>query len=207
MTMPGFFQGTGMPDADWWEALWPDAARVLDQLGVAPGMSVVDLCCGDGWFTLPLARIARDVLAVDIDGALLEIARQRLSAGGVVNCRFTEGDAFDLPKLNVEAADFVLLANVFHGVPDRLRLARAVRDSLKPSGFFAIVSWHARPREETVVLGQPRGPASELRMTPQATIAAVEPSGFTLTKLVDVSPHHYGAVFRKADPDEPPNKP
>lgn len=197
MSLPGFFQATGMPDPDWWEALWSDPARVLAQLGLLPGMRAVDLCCGDGWFTLPMARLARAVEAIDIDRALLDAARRRLGDAGIANCRFIEGDAFEIARLVAEAVDFVLLANVFHGVPDQPRLARAVRETLKPSGLFAIVSWYARPREETTVLGQPRGPASELRMTPEATIAAVAPSGFTLATLVEVSPYHYGAVFRR----------
>ena len=40
----GFFEGTGMPDPGWWEALWPDPAKVLQDVGVTPGMDVVDLC-------------------------------------------------------------------------------------------------------------------------------------------------------------------
>src|ERR1700674_851880 len=35
--IPGFFQGTEMPDAGWWEALWPNPAGVLSAVGVAPG--------------------------------------------------------------------------------------------------------------------------------------------------------------------------
>ena len=42
----GFFPATTMPDADWWRVLWPDPARVLAEMGVEPGMVVVDLCCG-----------------------------------------------------------------------------------------------------------------------------------------------------------------
>jgi hypothetical protein len=48
----GFFEGTGMPDPGWWEALWPDPAGVLAKVGLKPGMDVIDLCSGDGWFTL-----------------------------------------------------------------------------------------------------------------------------------------------------------
>ena len=69
--LPGFFEGTGMPDPGWWEALWPDPAKVLRDVGMTPGMDVVDLCCGDGWFTFPLSRIARSVIAIEIDAALL----------------------------------------------------------------------------------------------------------------------------------------
>ena len=64
--LPGFFEGTGMPEPGWWEALWPDPAKVLRDVGVTPGMDVVDLCCGDGWFTFPLAGIAHSVIAIDM---------------------------------------------------------------------------------------------------------------------------------------------
>jgi len=194
----GFFEGTGMPDPGWWEALWPDPAKVLTDVGVAPGMVVVDLCSGDGWFTFALSKIARRVVAIDIDGKLLEAAKVRISErGGAPNCTFIEADAYDIGQVVREPVDHVFLANAFHGVPDKLRLARAVHDVLKPGGLFAIVSWYARRREETAVLGEPRGPATELRMTPDQTIAGVEPGGLKFRNRVEVSPYHYGAVFER----------
>jgi 16S rRNA C967 or C1407 C5-methylase (RsmB/RsmF family) len=63
----GFFQGTEMPTAGWWEALWPDPAVVLTAVGLRPGMDVIDLCSGDGWFTLQITKVARHVSAIDID--------------------------------------------------------------------------------------------------------------------------------------------
>jgi hypothetical protein len=48
--------------------------------------------------------------------------------------------------------------------PRQLGLARVVAASLKPEGQFPIVNWHRRPREETVILGQPRGPKAEMRI-------------------------------------------
>ena len=135
-----------MPDPGWWEALWPDPAGVIRDVGVAPGMTVVDLCCGDGWFTLQLSKVARAVVAIDIDDRLLETARVRLAENGVTNCAFIAADAYDVATVVPDRADHVFLANAFHGVPDKPRLARAVHDVLKPGGMFAIVSWHARPR-------------------------------------------------------------
>jgi ubiquinone/menaquinone biosynthesis C-methylase UbiE len=196
MTLPGFFEGTGMPDPGWWEALWPDPAKVLSDVGIRPGMDVIDLCCGDGWFTFPLAKLVRSVVAIDIDGALLAAAKVRIAErGGASNCRLVESDAYDIGDAIRTPVDHVFLANAFHGVPDKPRLARAVRDVLKPGGALSIVSWHARPREETPVLGQPRGPATELRMTPEQTVAEVLPSGLRHVRTVEVSPYHYGAVF------------
>jgi SAM-dependent methyltransferase len=193
--LPGFFTGTEMPDAGWWEALWPDPAGVLAKAGLRPGMDVIDLCSGDGWFTLQIAKIARRVIAIDLDSRLLHVARQRLAESGIDNCELIEGDAYEVASLAPGPADFVFLANAFHGVPDRPRLARAVRQVLRPQGLFAIVNWHQRPREETKVLGEPRGPKTELRLSPNQTVEDAETGGLRPAYLVQVPPYHYAAVF------------
>ena len=186
-----------MPTAGWWEALWPDPAAVLASVGVVAGMKIIDLCSGDGWFTLQISKIADHVTAIDIDGNLLDVARLRLAESGIGNCEFVEGNAYDVDRLVSQPADLVFMANAFHGVPEPTRLARAVAKALVPHGRFAIVNWHARPREQTTILGEPRGPATELRVTPEATKAAVEPGGFRLHQIVELPPYHYGAVFEK----------
>src|ERR1044072_4634474 len=117
MTIAGFIEGTGMPDPGWWEAVWPDPAKVLSDVGIRRGMDVVDLCCGDGWFTLPLAQLVRSVVASDIDWALLQAAKLRTAErGGAPNCRFVEADAYDVGKAVKDPVDHVFFANAFHGV-------------------------------------------------------------------------------------------
>jgi SAM-dependent methyltransferase len=83
--LPGFFEGTEMPAAGWWEALWPSPATVLAAVGISSGMDVIDLCRGDGWFTLQIAKLAKRVVAIDIDRQLLDVARLRLAENGVTN--------------------------------------------------------------------------------------------------------------------------
>lgn len=191
---PGFFQASDMPTGEWWHALWPHPAAVLAQVGLRPGRDVIDLCAGDGWFTLSMAKVAHHVAAIDIDRGLLEAARRRLAERGIANCEFIVGDAYDIAELT-GPADFVFMANAFHGVPDRLRLAQAVRDALKPGGLFAIVNWHKRPREQTPILGEPRGPPTELRLSREETIRSVEGSGLACAMVVELPPYHYGVVF------------
>jgi ubiquinone/menaquinone biosynthesis C-methylase UbiE len=195
--LPGFFEGAEMPTAGWWEALWPDPVGTLATLGLKSGMDVIDLCSGDGWFTLQIAKIAHHVVAIDIDRNLLEVARHRLTEGGVTNCDFVAGDAYELARLAPRPVDYILMANVFHGVPDRLRLVQAVRERLKPTGRFAVVNWHQRPREETTILGEPRGPKTEMRISPEETIKSVEAAGLKHVQLVEVPPYHYGVVFQR----------
>jgi SAM-dependent methyltransferase len=197
VNLPGFFEGTGMPDAGWWEALWPDPNMVLDRSGMEDGKDVLDLCSGDGWFTSKIARRSNHVFAVDIDPALLEMGRVRLAEAGITNCTFIAGDAYDLARLLPSKLDFVFLANAYHGVPDKMRLCRSIFDALNPNGRLAIVNWYPRPREETKVLGEARGPKTELRMSTEETIKSVEGSGLEFKSLSDVSPYHYAAVFER----------
>jgi ubiquinone/menaquinone biosynthesis C-methylase UbiE len=114
-----------MPDLGWWEALWPDPAKVLRDLGVSPGMAIVDLCCGDGWFTFPLSSIARRVIAIDIDAERLDTVKMRTAKrGGASNCTFVEVDAYNITKVVPRSVDYVFLANTFHA----FQISRALRE-------------------------------------------------------------------------------
>jgi ubiquinone/menaquinone biosynthesis C-methylase UbiE len=186
-----------MPEPGWWEALWPEPATVLANLGLKPGMDVIDLCSGDGWFTLKIAKIARHVTAIDIDSKLLQLARSRLEEANQSNCTYVEGSAYDICALIDRQVDSVFFANIFHGVPDRPRLAKAVADTLKTGGLFVIVNWQALPRDETRVLGEPRGPATALRIGPDVVKASVEQSGLRQLYVAAIRPYHYGIVFKK----------
>jgi tRNA/tmRNA/rRNA uracil-C5-methylase (TrmA/RlmC/RlmD family) len=56
-----------MPNAGRWEALWHDPAAVLLNVGMTADLNVTDLCCGEGWFTLYIAKRAKRVVAINID--------------------------------------------------------------------------------------------------------------------------------------------
>lgn len=196
------FPATAMPDWDWWRTLWPQPDAVLAALGAEAGMTALDLCCGDGYFTAPLSRLVGPggrVFAVDLDAAMLVRAREHVGEAGLDNCLWFEADARAIAGLLPAAVDWAVIANTFHGVPDKGGLALVVAAALAPGGRFAVVNWHARRRQETPVLGEPRGPATEMRLTPEATRSLVEPAGLVFDGVVDLPPYHYGALFRSPE--------
>jgi ubiquinone/menaquinone biosynthesis C-methylase UbiE len=130
-----FFPATGMPDREWWGALWPDPEGLLVTLGAPRGVAAVDLCCGDGYFTAPMSCFARpsNAYAVDLDAELIGRARRYVAERGEADLvLFAAVDAMCLTHHVPEPVGFVLLANTFHGVPDKPALAREVSKVLVP---------------------------------------------------------------------------
>ncbi|MEQ6890088.1 class I SAM-dependent methyltransferase [Halomonas sp. CS7] len=189
------FPASAMPDRDWWHALWPDPDRVIKTLRIEQGMKVVDLGCGDGYFTAAIARQVGPgrVIGLDLDPVMLEQAQATCT--GMENCSWVLADAMALSRLLDPSVDYVLIANTFHGVPDKTALAQEIAKVLRPNGRLGIVNWHPIPREQTTVLGQPRGPKTAMRMSAEQTRMLVEPAGFKLEARVELPPYHYGEVF------------
>jgi ubiquinone/menaquinone biosynthesis C-methylase UbiE len=89
-----------------WE---PDVEALLDQIGVRPGWSCLDLGCGAIGILEPLSRRVGPrgrVVGVDNDPRLLQAARAYAEQAGLTNVEILERDAFDT-GLPSEAFDLV----------------------------------------------------------------------------------------------------
>jgi 23S rRNA (uracil1939-C5)-methyltransferase len=69
-------------------------ARALAELDPQPDDAVLDLFCGLGNFSLPLARRARAVVAVEGDDGLVRRARDNAIRNGIANVEFQTADLF-----------------------------------------------------------------------------------------------------------------
>jgi 23S rRNA (uracil1939-C5)-methyltransferase len=87
-------------------------ALAIDELQPGPSDSVLDLFCGLGNFTLPLARRAARVLGVEGDAALVAKAAANAASNGVGNAAFFRDNLFEPAKFGAwakERYDLVLL--------------------------------------------------------------------------------------------------
>jgi len=106
-----------MPDQDYWETLF-DVDGILDAFGIGPQTGpVVELGCGYGTFTLPMARrTSSAVHAFDIDAAMVETTKRRARAADltqiIVERRDVFAEGFGLPDGSCDAC---LLFNILHG--------------------------------------------------------------------------------------------
>jgi 23S rRNA (uracil1939-C5)-methyltransferase len=76
-------------------------ARAIELLEVGPADRVLDLYCGLGNFTLPLARRAASVVGVEGDAGLIERARANARLNGISNATFHVGDLSVAPDRTI----------------------------------------------------------------------------------------------------------
>ncbi len=194
------FQNTGQPDWDWWSRLWPTPGATLRELGLESGESVAEVGCGSGYFALPAARIVEPepVYAIDLDVSLLDELDDLAEQQDIENVVPIHGDARNLADVLPEPVTTLVVANTFHGVDDQSGLVEQAFRAIEPGGSLIVVNWHERPRETTTVGTEPRGPPTELRMTPKETEDAVLPvAAFEVDRRVELPPYHYAVVFER----------
>ena len=71
------------------QAMRGSGESLVKSIGVAPGMRVLDLGCGDGTTALPAARLGADVLGVDIADNLVAAGNRRAHEAGLSNAVFS----------------------------------------------------------------------------------------------------------------------
>ena len=80
------------------------------------------------------------VLAIDVQGEMLQILKQRAAAGKFANVQVIKASETD-PHLPASSVDLVLLVDVYHELAHPYEVMRKVRDSLKPNGRVAFVKY------------------------------------------------------------------
>lgn len=125
---------------NWFRRIFQDPEKIVGPY-VREGMTILDLGCGPGFFTLPLARMAGaggKVIAADLQEGMLEIVRKKVEGTeleGRILLHKCREDSIGWPGM----ADLVLMFYMAHEVPDRERLFMEVASLLSPGGKVLVV--------------------------------------------------------------------
>jgi SAM-dependent methyltransferase len=113
---------------------------LAERAAVAPGVSVLDLCCGVAGPGRLLAReLGCSYVGVDASDSAVSLARSR--AGGLP-CRF---EVAQVPPLPAGTFDVVLLLETMLAFPDKATLVQAVAGALPAGGRFAFTLEEGAP--------------------------------------------------------------
>lgn len=142
---------------------------------VESGMTAMDIGCGMGFFSLPLADLVGPsgrVICVDLQERMISSLRKRASRAGLadrIETRVCSAGGLGTQDLEGKV-DFVLTFAMVHEVPDAAGLLTQIEDVLAPGG--------------RLLIAEPRGHVSQEAL--DETIAAAERAGLSVVDRPDI---------------------
>ena len=166
---------------------------LADQAGVAPGVALLDLCCGVGGPGRFLTReLGCAYLGVDASASAVAIARERADG---LRCRFATAQVPPLPSGPV---DVVLLLETMLAFEDKDALARAIGAALRPGGRFAFTLEEGSPLTAAERAAMPD--ADTVCLIPlDGLTSSLERAGLAVTRQEDHSQAHRATARALAD--------
>ncbi len=173
-----------------------ELGRVLQELSLTPQTVFLDLGCGAGNYTIPVAeaigRLGR-VYGVDAWQEGLDELKSKAAAKGLHNIETIHADLNERIPVGDGEIDVCFMATVLH---DLLRddsgekVLHEINRVLKPAGRLSIVEF------KKVEDGP--GPPQGVRLSPEETEELVVPFGFTKDRVIDLGPFHYMLIALSA---------
>ncbi len=171
-------------------------SRMLANMGIENGMTVCDMGCGNGFYSLKMAKLvgsAGRILAVDIQPQMLVLLRQRMEAEQIDNISPILGSIHD-PRLPRASADRILLVDVYHEFSHPARMLAAMHAALKPDGLLVLLEYRG---EDASVPIKPLH-----KMTRAQILKEFNANGFRLEKEFNKLPWQHMMFFAKQAEDK-----
>jgi ubiquinone/menaquinone biosynthesis C-methylase UbiE len=172
---------------------WQNPESILNSIGLKPGMTFVDLGCGNGFFALPAARLVGakgKVYGLDADDELIAELQRRANEEGLENLTLTKGRGEDT-VLFEKRADIVFMGNVLHDFDEPAKVLVNARRMLKPDGALADVDWKDEP--------SPVGPPMNIRFSADKAEQTMKAAGFVTERPENVGLYHYLIIARLSE--------
>ena len=167
--------------------LFHDPVKILSP-HVTPRMTVLDLGCAMGFFSLPLAEMVGPggrVVCVDLQERMIRTLKKRAARAGVsdrIETRICQAGSLGLDDLS-GTIDFALAFAVVHEVPDARMLLAEIRSLLRPGG--------------RLLIAEPRGHVR--RAAFETTLAAATEAGLSLTDRPEMKRTHAALLERSRE--------
>ena len=120
--------------------LFQNPRKILSRY-IAPGMKVLDMGCGPGFFTLEIAQIVGDsgkVVAADLQQGMLDRLKVKIKGTGLEGR--IEFHKCEEKKIGLsEPLDFILCFYMVHEVPDQSGFFKELGSILNPGGKMLVI--------------------------------------------------------------------
>jgi ubiquinone/menaquinone biosynthesis C-methylase UbiE len=164
---------------------WQDPERLLTAIGLSHGEIFADIGSGNGFFSLPAARMVGPggrVFAVDTDHAAIHDLDRRMRAEGLTNIRPSTDPAEEALYCR-GCVDVVFFGIVLHDFDNPARVIRQARTMIHREGRLINLDWKVRP--------MPIGPPIDKRFSEAKAAWLLSENGFEVWDVRDWGPYHY----------------
>lgn len=124
-----------------------EAKLIIEAAGVGAESRVLDLACGSGIYTRPLARVAKEgrVTGLDLSRPMLSLASLKAREEGLANIALLRGNAMALPFFDA-SFNAVNCCGALHLFPDTRRVLGEISRVLAPGGVFTAAVFRRKGR-------------------------------------------------------------
>ena len=164
---------------------WQNPELILNDTGLKTGMTFADIGCGNGFFTLPAARITGQkgtVYGIDVNPGFINELQQAAQNEGLRNLVLQTGKAEDI-ILCRGCADIIFFGIVLHDFDNPSQVLQNAREAIKSKGLLVNLDW------KKVVT--PFGPPLEKRFSEEKASQLIEAVGFKVKSVKDSGAYHY----------------
>ena len=168
--------------------------KIAEGLEITNGMTVADLGCGAGYFTIPMAKLVKNsgkVYAVDVLTSALETVSSKAKLYGLLNVDPVRANVEVVggTKISDKSVDVALLANILFQCNDYDSVFGEAKRILKDSGRIVVIDW--------VPKKVPLGPKFEHCLSEDDVKKIAIKSGLKFIKKINAGNAHYGLLFMK----------
>ena len=164
---------------------WQNPEAILAEIGLTPGITFIDMGCGEGFFTLPAAHIIGaegKIYALDENHEAIENLKRKASDEGLSNLILKTGKAEE-SVLCEACADVIFFGIVLHDFKDPAKVLKNAYKMLKPEGKLINLDW------KKLTMGF--GPPVSIRFDENTASRIIETAGFKIESIKDSGIYHY----------------
>ncbi len=171
--------------------------KLLKFVGLKEGMTVFDVGCGNGFFTLPAAEIVGDngnIFGFDLSQEMLNDLKSRVEKNNINNIKTFLVSESGIKSTGIKfqiksKANFMIMSNILHEVPNLNNFLDDYLEWLSDGGRLLIIEWRKKETAE--------GPGLEHRLAPKDLLDLLNKKGLKALFSRIINNNYYLKLLEK----------
>ncbi len=169
-------------------------SEVLSQLELRDNMEAADFGCGNGYYSIPLAKMipqgkvyALDVVKETLEAVVSAAKLENIENINTVHCNL---EVLGSSKLEDNSIDLVLMRNILFQSEKKAEIIKEAKRILKLEGSLVLLEW---------IPGATMAPKEGWLISKEEAQKLIEAEGMGLDKELVMDNQHYGLMFKKGE--------